>query len=473
MRWTLAQINQAVAGRIVHAESLPADMPELVGVATDTRKPCAGQLFIALSGKRFDAHDYLEVAVRQGAAALLVSRAENLPPGVPVIRVDDTRLALGRLAAAWRREFTLPVLAVTGSNGKTTTREMIAAILKTSFGDDAVLTPQGNFNNDIGLPLTLLQLGTRHRAVVLEMGMNHPGEIRYLADLARPTAALVTNAQRAHLENMGNLEGVAMEKGNIYSALEADGVAIINNDDPYAENWRRQNVGRPSLTFALDNPADIMGKAVLRGLDTRLVMSMPDGERVITLQTPGRHNVRNALAAAAAGLAVGLGLDALAAGLAAFKGVKGRLQRQAGPYGAVILDDTYNANPDSVRAGIDVLTSTVGRQILVLGDMGEIGEASGQYHDEIGGYAKSMGVDRLYALGEASQQAVRNFAGDARSFKTPEALVKSLLAELKSMRKSDRPVTVLVKGSRFMHMESVVELLKQEAIHQDAEKENN
>jgi UDP-N-acetylmuramoyl-tripeptide--D-alanyl-D-alanine ligase len=462
MRWTLAQINKAVAGQILNAESAAAEALELVGVATDTRKSCAGQLFIALSGACFDAHDYLEAAVRQGAAALLVSRAEKLPPEAPAILVDDTRLALGRLAAAWRREFTLPVLAVTGSNGKTTTREMIAAILKTAFGDNAVLTPEGNFNNDIGLPLTLLRLSPEHKAAVLEMGMNHPGEIGYLTRIARPTAALVTNAQRAHLEGMGNLEGVAAEKGSIYDGLETDGVAIINNDDPYAADWRRKNARHPLLTFALDRPADIMGDVVLHGLNTRLTLRTPDGDRAITLQIPGRHNARTALAAAAAGIAAGLGLDALATGLSGFAGVKGRLQRRAGPYGAVILDDTYNANPDSVRAGIDVLASTMGRRILALGDMGEIGEASGQHHDEIGGYARSMGVDLLYTLGEASQQAARNFANGARSFKTPEALVKVLLVELKNASKNDTPVTVLIKGSRFMRMENVVELLMKE-----------
>jgi UDP-N-acetylmuramoyl-tripeptide--D-alanyl-D-alanine ligase len=463
MRWSLAQINQAVAGQMIRAA---ADTPEIVGVATDTRQSCAGQLFVALVGERFDAHDYLEVAVQQGAAALLVSNAEKcaekLPAGVPAILVDDTRLALGRLAAAWRQEFSIPVIAVTGSNGKTTTREMIAAILRTAYGDDAVLTPKGNFNNDIGLPLTLLQLAPEHKAAVLEMGMNHPGEIACLTRIASPTAALVTNAQRAHLEGMGSLEGVAMEKGCVYDALAADGVAIINNDDAYAENWRQQNAARPLLTFALDNPADIMGDASLRGLDTQLTIRTPDGDRTITLQIPGRHNARNALAAAAAGIAAGLGLDTLAEGLAGFTGVKGRLQRQTGPYGAVILDDTYNANPDSVRAGIDVLASAGGRQILVLGDMGEIGEASGQYHDEIGGYARSMGIDQLYALGDASGQAARNFADGARSFKTPEALVKALLSELKAMSKSGSAITLLVKGSRFMRMEKVVELLLKE-----------
>ncbi|GHT95259.1 hypothetical protein AGMMS49545_17910 [Betaproteobacteria bacterium] len=462
MRWTLAEINEAVAGRIAHVADTPEWAAEIVGVATDTRKTCAGQLFVALAGERFDAHDYLNVAVQQGAAALLVSNTEKLPTGTPAILVDDTRLALGRLAAAWRRQFSIPLIAVTGSNGKTTTREMMVAILRTVFGADAVLTPQGNFNNDIGLPLTLLRLAPEHKAAVLEMGMNHPGEISYLTRMARPTAALVTNAQRAHLEGMGSLEGVAREKGCIYDGLDADGVAIINNDDAYAEHWRQQNAARPSLTFALDHPADVTGEARLYGLSSQLILRAPDGERRVTLQIPGRHNARNALAAATAGMAAGLNLDTLAKGLSEFTGVKGRLQRQTGPYGAALLDDTYNANPDSVRAGIDVLAGTIGRQILVLGDMGEIGEASGQYHDEIGGYARSMGVDRLYTLGDASQQAVRNFAEGARSFKTPEALVKALLGELKVMSRDERAITILVKGSRFMRMEKVVELLLKE-----------
>jgi UDP-N-acetylmuramoyl-tripeptide--D-alanyl-D-alanine ligase len=282
------------------------------------------------------------------------------------------------------------------------------------------------------------------------MGMNHPGEIAALAAIARPSVALVTNAQRAHLAGMGDLDAVAREKGAIYAGLGEDGIAVINADDAYAESWRRANAGRPVLGFSLDKVADVWGEARQHGLETRLTLHAPDGTRDIPLQVFGRHNARNALAAAAVGLAMGVDLDTIAAGLAGFAGVKGRLERLAGPHGATVLDDSYNANPDSVRAGIDVLSATVGRQILVLGDMGETGAASAQFHDEIGGYAKSMGIDRLFALGEASQQAVRNFGEGGRHFKTPEALLRALLPEL------DCGTTVLVKGSRFMQMESIV-----------------
>lgn len=446
MRWNLSKIAEALEGRL-----LGADL-SITGVSTDSRKDCSGLLFVALKGERFDAHDYLTTAVQQGAAALLVAREDGLPAGVPAILVDDTRLALGRMAAAWRQRFDIPLVAVTGSNGKTTTKEMIAAIFRVAYGEE-VLATQGNFNNDIGLPLTLLGLKPEHRAAVVEMGMNSPGEIAYLTRIARPTVAVVTNAQRAHLEGMGCLDGVAREKASIYEGLGKDGVAVINCDDAYADLWRNLNAGRPVLGFSLDQVADVTGRVHLHGLDTRLTLETSGGSREIELQASGRHNARNALAAAAVALAAGLDLDTVATGLASFAGVKGRLQRRNGPHGAVLLDDTYNANPDSVRAGIDVLASTVGRQILVLGDMGEIGEASAQYHDEIGGYAKSQGVDRLYALGEASQQAVRNFGEGARHFKTPEALVQALLPEL------DCGTTVLVKGSRFMKMERVVEAL--------------
>ncbi|MDR3158141.1 MAG: UDP-N-acetylmuramoyl-tripeptide--D-alanyl-D-alanine ligase [Zoogloeaceae bacterium] len=458
MHWSLAHIARAVSGRLVAG----GGNIMLEGVATDTRQACARRLFIALQGERFDAHDYLEEAVDQGAAALLVHSADKLPRGVPVILAEDTRLALGRLAAAWRRKYPQPVIAVTGSNGKTTTREMIAGILKTAWGENSVLTPQGNFNNDIGVPLTLLRLGAEHKAAVLEMGMNHPGEIGYLTRIVRPTAALITNAQRAHLEGMGNLTSVAMEKASIYDGLEQGGVALINNDDPQAALWQRKNASRPTLTFALEHPADVRGEVSLRGLGARLVLATAQGSRDFELRIPGRHNAMNACAAAAAGLAVGLELDALVEGLRRFSGVNGRLQQKTGPYGALILDDTYNANPDSVRAGIDVLAGMIGRQFLVLGDMGEVGESSAQHHDEIGGYARSMGVDRLYALGEASAQAARGFGEGARVFRTPEALVKALLEELKDCAKNgggSGALTLLVKGSRFMRMERVVGLL--------------
>ena len=449
MNWSLSQIAAAVNGRLV------GDDLVMEGVSTDTRAIARGALFIALAGERFDAHDFLDQAVAAGAGGLLVADAGKLPAGVSAVVVDDTRLALGRLAAAWRAKFALPVIAVTGSNGKTTTKEMIAAILKAAHGA-AVLSTRGNLNNEIGLPLTLLGLGAAHRAAVIEMGMNHPGEIAYLAQIGAPTVALVTNAQRAHLEGMGDLDEVAREKGSIFTGLPADGVAVINADDAYAGYWREVAAGRPVRSFAIDAAADVVGKVRQHGLETAIDLSAPEGEAPITLRLPGRHNARNAVAAAAACLAAGVPMAAVVAGLESFSGVKGRLQRRAGKQGAEILDDTYNANPDSVRAGIDVLASTIGRKLLVLGDMGEIGEACAQYHDEIGGYAKSQGVDLLFALGEATKAAVRNFGDGARHFCQVDKLIAAAEKEL------GPETTVLVKGSRFMKMERVADALAAE-----------
>ena len=454
MKCLLSDVAKAVDGRI-QGDNVPLD-----GVSTDTRAIAAGQLFVALKGERFDAHDFLAEAAEQGASAILASCADKLPAGLPAVLVDDTRLALGQLAAAWRARFDIPVLAVTGSNGKTTTKEMIAAILKAAFDSKAgkpVLATQGNLNNDIGLPLTLLGLQPGHRAAVIEMGMNHPGEIDYLTRIGAPTVAVVTNAQRAHLEGMGDLDEVAREKGSIFNGLQAEGVAVINADDRYADYWcesvARTLPGRSILTFGIDRPADVRGIVSQYGLEMQLHLASPQGGAEITLGTPGRHNARNAMAAAAACLAAGVSLGAVARGLAAFGGVKGRLQRRAGEVGSIVLDDTYNANPDSVRAGIDVLAATIGRKILVLGDMGEIGEASAQYHDEVGGYARSQGIDLLFTLGDASRLAARNFGEGGRHFRTPEELVAALRPELAP------GATVLVKGSRFMKMERIADAI--------------
>ncbi len=449
MNWLLSDIQRAIG-----ASLLGADLA-IAGVSTDTRAVSAGQLFVALRGERFDAHDFLDQAVAAGATALLVSDAARVPAGVSALVVADTRIALGRLAAAWRARFSLPVIAVTGSNGKTTTKEMIAAILKAQFGD-AVLATRGNLNNDIGLPLTLLGLNENHRAAVIEMGMNHPGEIAYLAPLGAPTVAVITNAQRAHLEGMGDMDEVAREKGSIFGGLTADGVAVVNADDAYAGLWRQMAGTHAVRSFGIDRWADVLGAVRQHGLETLLTLQAAEGNAELRLPVPGRHNARNAVAAAAACLAAGVPLAAVVTGLEGFAGVKGRLQQRPGIAGAVVLDDTYNANPDSVRAGIDVLAATIGHKVLVLGDMGEIGEASGQYHDEIGGYAKSQGIDRLFALGDASQQAVRNFGEGARHFCNIDKLIAAVNKEL------GPETTVLVKGSRFMKMERVADAIAAE-----------
>ncbi|MDR3352597.1 MAG: UDP-N-acetylmuramoyl-tripeptide--D-alanyl-D-alanine ligase [Zoogloeaceae bacterium] len=463
MRWNLAAIAQAVGGDLAGCDR------EVSGITTDTRADCAGKLFIALKGERFDAHDYLAEARKQGAAALLVSREGISDPELPTLRVADTRIALGALAAAWRARFALPVLAVTGSNGKTTTREMIATILKTAYGEAAVLTPRGNFNNDIGLPRTLLELEATHKAAVLELGMNHPGEIAALTRIARPTAALVTNAQRAHLEGLGDVDAVAREKGSLYAGLDAAGIALVNDDDPHAGTWRAvlraRNAKQRIIGFSLaaaqgeitaqgepDDGERLTGTASLNGLETRLAIDFASGRLEIPLAVPGAHNARNALAAAAAAWALGIAPEGIAQGLAAFPGVRGRLQRLPGPRGATLIDDTYNANPDSARAAIAVLAACTGRKFLVLGDMGEVGDerAADICHAEIGNFARSMKIDDLCIMGMASRAAMRNF-GSGRWFSEPESLVHALWNDLKP---GD---TVLVKGSRFMKMERVVQ----------------
>ena len=449
MNWLLSEILHATGGY------LHGDDREISGVSTDTRAIAGGQLFVALRGERFDAHDFLGQAVAAGAAVLLVSDAARVPAGVSALVVDDTRIALGKLAAAWRARFSLPVIAVTGSNGKTTTKEMIAAILKAQFGD-AVLATRGNLNNDIGLPLTLLGLSAAHRAAVIEMGMNHPGEIAYLAPLGAPTVAVITNAQRAHLEGMGDMDEVAREKGSIFSGLTADGRGRLKAACRYTALWRGMGRNHPVPSFAIEQAADVRAVVRQHGLETLLALTAPEGSAEFRIAVPGRHNARNAVAAAAACLAAGVPLTAVVTGLESFAGIKGRLQKRQGIAGAVVLDDTYNANPDSVRAGIDVLAATVGHKVLVLGDMGEIGEASGQYHDEIGGYAKSQGIDRLFALGDASQQAVRNFGEGARHFCNVEKLIAAVNKEL------GPETTVLVKGSRFMKMERVADAIAAE-----------
>lgn len=421
-------------------------------VSTDSRAVAAGELFIALRGQNFDGHEFVAAARERGAVAAVVAAdaAESLASvGLPLLVVADTRLALGALAAHWRSRFTLPLIAVTGSNGKTTTKEMIASILKAAFGDDVLVTP-GNFNNDIGLPLTLLKLDSSHRAAIIEMGMNHPGEIAYLARIARPTVAVVTNAQRAHLAGMGSLESIAAEKGSIFEGLDATGTAVFSADDRWAELWRAQCANCRVLNFSFERAAPLTGSYQVHGLENRLTISLAGETISVDLAMPGAHNARNALAAAAVAVAAGIAPAAVREGLAAFRGIKGRLQRRLGLNGSLLLDDTYNANPDSVRAGIDVLAATVGKKILVLGDMGEIGEMTAQFHDEIGGYAKSQGIDRLFAFGESAALAALNFGAGGQHFKKIETLIEALVAEL------NPATTALVKGSRFMRMERVV-----------------
>jgi UDP-N-acetylmuramoyl-tripeptide--D-alanyl-D-alanine ligase len=441
------------AARAIPAELCGADCA-FESVSTDTRALAPRALFVALKGARYDGHDFLAQAAAAGAAAALVERARPAlraaAPALPLLLVEDTRRALGSLAAYWRRKFALPLVALTGSNGKTTVKEMLAGILRAAAAEDAVLATRGNLNNEIGVPLTLLELRAVHRYAVVEMGMNHAGELRALSRLAAPEVALVTNAGPAHLEFFGTVEAIARAKGEIFEGLAPGGVAVINADDEYAELWRGLASGRRIVDFGLSCPAAVSASYRLRGLESEIVVRTPAGEAQAVLRVPGLHNVRNALAAAAAAVALEVPPAAIAAGLARYRGVKGRLQRRPGPNGAVFLDDTYNANPESARAAIEVLARAPGRRLMVLGDMGELGPAAPELHAQIGQHARAHGVERLFALGEHSVHAARAFGAGGRHFPTVEALTAALEPELAP------GVTVLVKGSRFMRMERVL-----------------
>jgi UDP-N-acetylmuramoyl-tripeptide--D-alanyl-D-alanine ligase len=417
------------------------------GVSTDSRSVRVGDLFVALRGERFDGHDFLKVAAAAGAAAAMVDAAYRGEYPLPALVVDDTRRSLGDLARHWRARFAPTLVAITGSNGKTTVKEMLAAILRRHAGEEAVLATRGNLNNDIGLPLTLLGLGHAHRWCAIELGMNHKDEIAYLAGIARPTVALVNNAQREHLEFMRSVDEVAAENASVYDALPADGVAVINADDPHAALFRSRAGKRRSVDFGLGGAA-VGGRYRLQHLSSEIRLHTPAGEADATLAIPGIHNVRNALAAAACAYAVGIRPITIGEGLTAFRPYPGRLQVKKAAGGATVIDDSYNANPDSVRAAIDVLASCPPPTALVLGDMGEVGERGAEFHREVGAYARSKGVSQLLALGEATKHAVDAFGAGARHLATVDEIISTLKAN-----------TVLVKGSRFMKMERVVAAL--------------
>ena len=423
---------------------------EVLRVSTDSRAIQPGDLFIALRGERFDGGAFAAQALQQGAAGVVLDRAQA-PEIAAAIRVDDTRLALGKLAAAWRARFRLPVVAITGSNGKTTVKEMLAAILRAEAGSDAaVLNTEGNLNNDIGLPLMLLRLRETHQFAVLEMGMNHAGEIDYLTRLARPDVAVLNNALAAHIGLLGSLENIARAKGEIFAGLTDAGIAVFNADSAYAGMWRELNARRCMLDFGLTPAAAIHGRYRPGGFGSMLTIALPNAELEVELQVPGEHNAMNALAAAAAAFALDVSHRSIVAGLAGFGGVKGRLQRTAALHGSTFIDDTYNANPDSVRAALAVLAQQPGRKLLVLGDMGELGSDAAAMHAQIGLAARAAGVDRLLALGELTKETAAAFGAGAMHFER----IQELLAELENELAPD--TTVLVKGSRFMQMERVV-----------------
>jgi len=448
----VSMMRLSEAARAIPAELRGEDC-DFETVSTDTRTLSPRALFVALKGERYDGHEFLAEAARKQVAGALVHDATKLPAGLTALVADDTRLALGRLAAYWRKRFSAPLVALTGSNGKTTVKEMLASILRAAGSDDAVLATRGNLNNDIGVPLTLLELGPGHRYAVVELGMNHAGEIRYLTRLAAPDVALITNAGPAHLEFFGSVEAIARAKGEIFEGLPRAGTAVINADDRYAGLWRTLAGERQVIDFGLSHPATVSARYALRYLESEIVVRTPHGEAQAVLKAPGLHNVRNALAASAAATALEVPAPAIARGLAGFAGIKGRLQRKAALHGATLIDDTYNANPESMRAAVAVLAQAPGRKLLVLGDMGELGAGAGQLHADIGQLARDSGTERLLTLGELALHAARAFGAGGRHF----TRIEDLLAEVRNVLAPD--VTVLVKGSRFMQMERVVKAL--------------
>jgi len=422
-------------------------------VSTDSRTLEPGALFIALRGERFDGRRFIGAAMERGAAAAIVEEPDASQGDLPFLVVENSRLALGRLAAHWRGRFDIPLVAVTGSNGKTTVKEMIAAILREHFGETHALATEGNLNNDIGLPLTLLKLRRDHRAAVVELGVNRPGETATLAAIVSPTVALINNAQREHQEFMKGVAAVAREHGTVFAAMRPEGTGVINVDDEFSGYWRGLLAGRRVRDFGLEQPAQVGGRHRFTHFGSEIDLRTPQGATTVELHVDGRHNVLNALAAAACSLAAGASLEAVARGLAAFRPLGGRMQPRTASSGAKLIDDSYNANPDSVRAAIDVLAVESGVKVLLLGDMGEVGERGVEFHQEIGRYARERGVDRLYAVGALSRACVEAFGEGARHFAAVEALIAAAQGELRPR------TTILVKGSRFMRMERVVHAL--------------
>jgi len=444
---TLAGLARCGEGRLI-GEDRVFDC-----ISTDSRSLPAGALFVALRGERFDGHEFANAAAARGAGGLLVERP--LPIALPQVVVPDTLGALTACARAHRRRFRSPVVAVTGSNGKTTTKEMLGAILSRK---GPCLITKGNLNNHIGVPLTLLDLRQEHRHAVIEMGANHRGEIAHLVSIAEPDIGLVTNAGAAHLEGFESLDGVAAGKGELFAGLPSAGVAVINADDRYASSWRSAAAGRRLLTFGVEQPADFTAQHIVTSIESngprqQFDLMSPVGTESVRLDLAGLHNLRNALGAAAAAHAAGADLSDIAAGLAAVRPVKGRLEFRRAINGALLVDDSYNANPASVRAGLDTFRGVAGARWLVLGDMMELGSGADQLHAEIGRYAREAGIDRLLAFGPKSRFAVDAFGPGGTWFED----IDDLIAEARQSLVPD--VVVLVKGSRANRLERVTAAL--------------
>ncbi len=447
MSWLkLSKIAEMTGGQLIGADEA-LDNVALDSVATDSREVSPNQLFIAIEGERFDAHDFVADLPGKAAAALVHKKIDC---DLPQVLVKDTLQALADLASAWRDQLSMPVIALTGSNGKTTLKEMIAAILSQQGN---VLATLGNLNNNIGMPLTLLRVRPEHDFAVLEMGANHFGEIEFLTNIARPNVAVVNNAGAAHLEGFGDLQGVAKAKGEIFIGLGTHGVAVINADDQFADYWKDSNKDREVITFGISNEATISGRLLSDG---GLMIKAGVQEIRADLQLPGRHNALNALAATAVATALGIKLETIVKGLESLQPVKGRLAPLTGIYNSRILDDTYNANPDSTRVALEVLAQRE-NTAFVLGDMAELGENSAELHQKIGAQARQAGIDRMYCLGKYSKGACQAFGEKGKSFSEMEDLLECIKKDIeRAGNSSDKPMTILVKGSRSMQMERAV-----------------
>ena len=461
---SLGEVAAMTGGDLQPGDLVRADVDSISieAVTTDSRDVPGGALFVALAGERFDGHRFVDDVAALGARAVLVERPRRAAR-LPSIAVTDTRRALGDLAAGWRRRFTMPLVAVTGSNGKTTTKEMIASILAAAFEADAICATRGNLNNDIGVPQTLLRLRSQHRAAVVELGMNHPGETARLAEIARPDVALVVNAQREHQEFMQSVAAVAAEHALAIAALGDDGVAVFPADDAHADVWRRAAGDRRVVDFvavaaheAIPTEAAVIGTATFAVDGTTLRIDAAAGATTVRLAVAGRHNAHNATAAAAACIAAGMPLEAVRAGLEAFRPMRGRSQRLVLDGGLVVIDDSYNANPDSMRAAIELLATQSAPRLMVMGDMGEVGDDGPRFHAEIGAHARDRGIEALYALGAASRAAIDAFGADGRHFDAVEPLNAAVRAWLDVHGSGG---AIAVKGSRFMRMERVVAAL--------------
>ncbi|CAH9019325.1 UDP-N-acetylmuramoyl-tripeptide--D-alanyl-D-alanine ligase [Candidatus Nitrosacidococcus sp. I8] len=443
---SLTEISQTVQGQLRGKGEITVS-----GISTDSRlNSLSGMLFIPLKGEKFNGHTFIPHAIEKGASAVLLE--EFIESDIPQIRVANTHLALGQIGSYWRKHFKIPVVAITGSNGKTTTKEMVASILNKA---SLTLSTQGNLNNEIGVPLTLLQLNSSHRFAVIEMGANHSGEINYLSQLAHPQIALITNAGSAHLAGFKDLNGVAQAKGEIFQGVSSGGIAILNRDDPYFFSWHRLAMrnGLRFISFGLGQSAMLHAYDLASNPEgTEFTLFTPKGAIRISLPFLGTHNVVNALAASATAFALGLKLDQIYEGLIAFSPTSGRLQVKYAPSGVRILDDTYNANPSSFQAALEVLTQFVGDHILVLGDFGELGEKSIELHKSLGQQARAAQINQLYTLGDLSAATSKSFGYGKHFFDR-----QTLIAELQRIKNPN--TTILIKGSRFMNMEQIVSAL--------------